>query len=41
MRNVPESAGEGWIFEDVETNILYDVSEECTITLIKKAEGKP
>lgn len=35
----PESAGDSWIFKDMENGDVYAVSEGCTIT--RKQEGNP
>ena len=32
---VPQSSGDAWHFRDIETKELHEVSEGCTITLIK------
>lgn len=27
----PEGAGESWIFQDLDTGVIYDISEGCTV----------
>ena len=36
----PQQYEQNWVFEDLETNEIHEVSEGCTITLIKKSDDK-
>ena len=38
VKNKPYSAGDSWIFYDLETSQIHYVSEGCTVTLLSKED---
>ena len=36
VEGIPVATGDSWIFNDLESNNLYYVSEGCTVSLVEK-----